>query len=84
MNGAAVSLAVVWHEAYEADIGVHVFPTRKYRAVRDRLVAEGTIADADILRPGPAADEDVATCPECDAEVGDEVTRCPNCGVEFE
>ncbi|HSG81370.1 MAG TPA: histone deacetylase [Gemmatimonadota bacterium] len=60
MNRPAVSLAVVWHEAYEADIGVHVFPTRKYRAVRDRLVAEGTIADADILRPRPAADEDVA------------------------
>jgi hypothetical protein len=28
--------------------------------------------------------EDVATCPECDAEVGDQVKRCPHCGTEFE
>jgi acetoin utilization deacetylase AcuC-like enzyme len=60
MDRPVPPLAVVWHEAYEADIGVHVFPTRKYRAVRDRLIAEGTIADSDIRRPGPARDEDVA------------------------
>jgi acetoin utilization deacetylase AcuC-like enzyme len=53
-------LPVVWHSAYEVDIGPHVFPTRKYRAVRDRLLAEGTISADDIHAPQPALDEDVA------------------------
>ena len=56
----AVPLPVIWHEAYEVDIGPHVFPTAKYRLVRDRLIAEGTIRPEDVVRPGPALDEDVA------------------------
>ncbi|MGH7701032.1 MAG: histone deacetylase family protein [Gemmatimonadales bacterium] len=51
---------IVWHPAYEIDIGPHVFPTRKYRLVRDRLVAEGTVAEADLVEPAPASDDDVA------------------------
>ena len=50
---------VVWHSAYEVDIGAHVFPTRKYRLVRDRLLAEGTVQAADLREPAPASDEDV-------------------------
>jgi acetoin utilization deacetylase AcuC-like enzyme len=53
-------LPIVWHEAYEADIGPHVFPTLKYRAARDRLIEDGTIADANILHPGPATNDQVA------------------------
>lgn len=52
-------LPIVHHPAYEVDIGAHVFPTRKYRLVRERLLAEGTIADADIVMPESATDEDV-------------------------
>ena len=52
-------LPVVHHEAYEVDIGPHVFPTLKYRLVRDRLLAEGTLADAAFVRPEPATDDDV-------------------------
>lgn len=54
------SLPVVFHERYEVDIGPHVFPTAKYRLVRDRLLEEGTVTEADLLRPEPAADEQVA------------------------
>ncbi|MGD8867000.1 MAG: hypothetical protein PVI01_05210 [Gemmatimonadales bacterium] len=54
------SLPVVWHEGYEVDIGPHVFPTHKYRAARDRLVQEGTIAERDIRRPEPASDRQVS------------------------
>jgi acetoin utilization deacetylase AcuC-like enzyme len=53
-------LPVIWHEAYEADIGPHVFPTLKYRAVRNRLLEEGTIVEGQIRRPEPALDEHVA------------------------
>ena len=52
-------LPVVHHEAYEVDIGPHVFPTLKYRLVRDRLLADGTIAEDDLVRPEPATDDDV-------------------------
>jgi acetoin utilization deacetylase AcuC-like enzyme len=50
---------VVSHSAYEFDIGAHVFPTAKYRLVRERLLAEGTIAPADIVQPDPVTDDDV-------------------------
>jgi acetoin utilization deacetylase AcuC-like enzyme len=50
----------VWHEAYEVDIGPHVFPTAKYRLIKDRLLQEETISAEDIRRPLPAADDDVA------------------------
>lgn len=53
------SLPVVWDESYEVDIGPHVFPTAKYRLVRDRLLEEGTIAETDVVRPDPATDEEV-------------------------
>jgi len=51
---------IVWHEGYEVDIGPHVFPTLKYRAARDQLVKEGTIAERDIHRPTAASDRHVS------------------------
>ena len=53
-------MPIVWHGAYEIDIGPHPFPTRKYRLVRDRLLAEGVIAPADLVEAPPASDEQVA------------------------
>lgn len=50
---------IIFHEAYEVDIGPHVFPTRKYRLVRDHLIEAGTIKRDDIVTPEPASDEDV-------------------------
>lgn len=54
-----MSLPIVWHEAYEVDIGPHVFPTAKYRLVRERLIAAGVIAAGDVVRPVPATDDEV-------------------------
>ena len=51
-------LSVVHHEDYEVDIGPHVFPTLKYRLVRDRLIADGTIGQDDLVHPEPATDDD--------------------------
>lgn len=53
------ALPVVWSPAYEVDIGPHVFPTRKYRLVRARLVEEGTLAPDGTREPEPATDRDV-------------------------
>src|SRR5207247_2385780 len=51
---------IVWHAGYEVDIGPHPFPTRKYRLVRDALLAEGTVAPADLVEAAPATDDQVA------------------------
>ena len=52
-------IPIVHHPDYEFDIGPHVFPTRKYRLVRDRLLAEALISNSDILAPQPVTDPDV-------------------------
>jgi acetoin utilization deacetylase AcuC-like enzyme len=42
----------VWSSRYACDIGTHVFPTAKYAAVRDALVASGHLdAGADLSPP---------------------------------
>ena len=40
MNESSIDPHIVFSPAYEVDIGPHVFPTSKYRHVRDRLAAE--------------------------------------------
>jgi acetoin utilization deacetylase AcuC-like enzyme len=54
------SLPVIHHPLYEVNIGAHVFVTAKFRLVRERLIEDGTIREADILIPKPATDDDVA------------------------
>lgn len=51
---------VIWSDAYEVDIGPHVFPTVKYRLVKDRLVREGVIEEADLIRADPATERELA------------------------
>jgi acetoin utilization deacetylase AcuC-like enzyme len=50
---------LVYHSGYNLDLGAHVFPARKYRLIRDGLVAKGVADPADIVAPDPAGDEDV-------------------------
>lgn len=41
----------VYSDKYQLDIGVHVFPTDKYRLVRDRLLVDGLARPEDIIPP---------------------------------
>jgi len=50
---------VVYHPRYDLDIGLHVFPSQKFKMVRDALLEEGLADESDFLEPGPAADDDV-------------------------
>src|ERR687894_268741 len=53
-------MLVSYSPRYYADIGDgHVFPIRKFELVRDRLLAEGTLAGAEVVEPREAAVEDV-------------------------
>ncbi len=45
---------VLWAPEYEVDIGRHVYPTAKYRLVRDRLLEEGIAREDDFRLPTPA------------------------------
>jgi acetoin utilization deacetylase AcuC-like enzyme len=51
---------VVWSPAYEVDIGPHVFPTIKYRLVRERLLGGTEWTDADFVVAEPAEPDVVA------------------------
>ncbi len=50
---------LVYHERYDLNLGAHVFPSRKYRMVRDQLLSDGIAAPEDFLKPDPAADADI-------------------------
>jgi acetoin utilization deacetylase AcuC-like enzyme len=50
---------LIYHQQYDLNLGAHVFPSQKYRMIRDRLLAEGLAAPDDFLAPAPASDEDV-------------------------
>lgn len=52
-------VTVVHSPLYECDIGTHVFPTAKYRLVRDQLLAAGAIAADDVIEPTPPSREDL-------------------------
>ncbi|TVR62289.1 MAG: histone deacetylase [Gemmatimonadales bacterium] len=45
---------LIWAPEYEVDIGIHVYPTRKYRLLRELLLSEGVAAPGDFRRPRPA------------------------------
>ncbi len=50
---------LIYDDKYDLNLGTHVFPSQKYRLVREKLVKEG-IADAgDFLAPEPATDADI-------------------------
>ena len=51
---------VIWSPDYEVDIGPHVFPTAKYRLVRERLLEEGRVREEEFVIPEPASWEELA------------------------
>jgi acetoin utilization deacetylase AcuC-like enzyme len=49
----------VWTPDYEVDIGDHVFPTVKYRRVKERLAEEGILAPGGLRPPESATREEL-------------------------
>ena len=48
-------MKLIYHDGYDLNLGAHVFPSQKFRLIRDRLAGDGY----DILAPEPATDEDL-------------------------
>jgi acetoin utilization deacetylase AcuC-like enzyme len=50
---------LVYSDAYDLNLGQHVFPTEKYRLIHDRLLSDGFAAAEDFIAPEPASDEQI-------------------------
>ncbi len=50
---------LVYSDRYDLNLGAHVFPTEKYRLLRDRLLREQLAGPEDLLEPTPATDADI-------------------------
>ena len=50
---------LVYHHAYDLNLGEHVFPSKKYRLIHDRLIEEHFAEPNDFDEPAPASDEDI-------------------------
>ena len=50
---------LVYHPGYDLNLGDHVFPSQKYRLVRERLLADGFAAPDDFVEPEPASELDL-------------------------
>ena len=49
----------VYSDQYDLAIGEHVFPARKYRLVRERLIEESVCGPCDFESPEPASEDDL-------------------------
>ena len=50
---------LVYHDGYDLNLGSHVFPSQKYRLIRERLLNEGFAEQSDFIQPERATDEDL-------------------------
>ncbi len=50
---------LVYHEQYDLHLGAHVFPSKKYKWLHDRLLRTRFASAEDFVAPEPATDEDV-------------------------
>src|SRR5271157_4494248 len=50
---------LVYHENYDLHLGSHVFPSKKYAWLHDRLIRTRFATVEDFTAPEPAADEDI-------------------------
>ena len=51
---------IVYSARYHIDIGLHVFPTDKYRRVHDRLIETGICRASEFVEPDPVSWDDLA------------------------
>jgi len=59
---------LIYHDGYDLNFGPHVFPSQKYRLIRDRLLGIGFATEDDLLEPP-------LTCCWCTNETGSTGSR---------
>jgi len=53
-------LKLVYSDRYDLNLGSHVFPSIKYRLVKEKLLREHIAEPGDFVEPSPASDDDIA------------------------
>jgi len=59
-GAASLPFRLVYSEQYDLNLGEHVFPSKKFRWLHDRLIRSRFAQPADFVEPVPATDEEVA------------------------
>ncbi len=59
MRKGKLPFRIVYHDGYDLHFGPHVFPSQKYRLIRETLLNEGLAAPEDFVVPEPASDDDI-------------------------
>lgn len=49
----------VYSEKYIVDFGIHVFPTEKYRLIRNKLLDQGIVREEDFIEPSMPREQDL-------------------------
>jgi acetoin utilization deacetylase AcuC-like enzyme len=52
-------LKLVYSDRYDLNLGTHVFPSIKYRLVKEKLLREHIAEPGDFIEPPPASDDDI-------------------------
>jgi acetoin utilization deacetylase AcuC-like enzyme len=54
-----MKVPIVYSDAYDLNLGEHIFPAIKYRLIRDRLLEDGVVTEKDLLQPEAASDDQI-------------------------
>jgi len=57
---------LVYHPGYDLNLGEHVFPSQKFRLIRDRMLSDGLAGSEDFVQPEAAPDEDILAVHDAD------------------
>lgn len=52
-------IGLVYHDGYDLNFGDHVFPSVKYKLIRERMLADGFATEESFSKPEPATDDDI-------------------------
>jgi len=50
---------LIYHSGYDLNLGTHVFPSQKYRLIRERLLSDRIADEADFEEPACASDDEI-------------------------
>ena len=53
-------MKLVYSDHYDLNLGTHVFPSQKYRLVKEKLLRERMAEPGDFIEPSLASDDDIA------------------------
>ena len=53
-------MRVIYSKDYDLNLGNHVFPSIKYRLIKEKLLRDGIVAAEDIVEPPAASEDDIA------------------------